>query len=1551
MRIFELAMRALNIFLRIAKFLGKASLGLLLVLVIAVAVIHLPPIQEKITRTVTNYLSSEIEAKVDIQRIEFSILGDVTIHNIIVWDPSDHKILSARQIEVKSNIIDLIMGNFTFDDVLISGAEVELIQREEGSSIQFILDAFLSVETEPTKSSTVKLQFKRVQLENIAFKFTSIPNGTTVDVKLIKFTCQEGEFHTNPNKITARDIFLQQAAVNVLTAEHQDSTYAIVTSTNDQPFMFDAGIGIAFDIMNIKVEDSDFSFHNNQVTNTPKFDPSHVSLKDIQINLSNVLVNKDTLNADLHSLAAQLPGFTLSDASGDIQWNRHQLEVAGLRLASITNQLDANLSAQYDLNADHVADHTQLEIDVVSQISPKELSYFFSDSLIHHFIHWKSAEVKLKGKYNLGEGVIKTFTLKTSNSQFDAEGKVSDILDLEKISWKEMNLSATLGSDFKETLVPFLANTSLPQELSLQVKSSGNPKEIMIDGNILTNWGDAKATGQVNRKADQVEIDVSLTGDKFDLGKWTNVTMLGLIDFGVIAKGNVGRDQAVQINGLIKNVEIKDQAVHNITIASRTKTTNSSIAISIDDPNYRSTINSDISFAEPLNFTSDLKLDHFKVGRFLQMDSSLSISGAFTSKIIMDQSSLEGYVKGDSVLFQNQSLTYLLDTMALGAQISPTASDFNYYSDHERGTLVSNFDFIRDSPKVLTSWFGNVLKAPVVNVNDMRNRTLNFNIALENASLLQLLGIDVNEISTIRLSGEFDEQKRKSVLQATSGKFNGYGISLDSLNTNLMALEDSVRAQLSVQNLRYGRVKIGDVNADLLTKGDTALSNLAVTNDSITLVGLQTRILPVDSGTLVYFDKLLAFDKDYFVDPKNPIYLDDKNIRLNHYQISRNDTELNLNGDLNAFDVSLRNIDLTALNFLLSPDTIIISKGNLTGNASYSKGEQFNLTANVDSLSLYHSNPLTITATAVSDGNQVPFEFLLTNESNSIDLKGRYDLDNTEVDALLKLDINNLELFAFPISSVVDEMNGTLKGETTIKGPLQGPDLKGYLQFLNVKLTTANPKLTFNVADDRILLDNSGLRFNNFTLIDQDRNPLTVNGSIVTKDYQSFSYDLQLNAKDYELINKPDSASGQFRGQLVIDSNIKLKGNEKDTNVEAKITVKDATKLTLVTSQDDVELLKAEGIVEFVDPAHLLDSTALELSGNFYDSLIASLPDFNLNSTVTIQDNAALRIIIDEQSGDYIESSGGASLEMNYNRTGILHLLGNYTVNEGVYRLSFYDLVKKNFTLVKGSTINWNGTPEDGDLNIKAVHTVESNSIGLIGHEIGENEKSIYKRSLDYEIGINIKGTIEKPIISFSLDLPQKEKVSYPVLANKLDRLRQPEYESELNKQVFGLLVLGGFLPESTGSDINSSLIATTALSNSVNNLLASQLNRFASQYIKGVNIDVGIQSYSDYSAPGGKTQTAMDFRVSKSLMNDRLSFEVGGDFNLNQDQSGSNTGKNYRGDVAIIYDLTGNADKQIKLFNNQTYDIIYQEIRNTGISLVFIREFASKEDRKNKRK
>ena len=217
-------------------------------------------------------------------------------------------------------------------------------------------------------------------------------------------------------------------------------------------------------------------------------------------------------------------------------------------------------------------------------------------------------------------------------------------------------------------------------------------------------------------------------------------------------------------------------------------------------------------------------------------------------------------------------------------------------------------------------------------------------------------------------------------------------------------------------------------------------------------------------------------------------------------------------------------------------------------------------------------------------------------------------------------------------------------------------------------------------------------------------------------------------------------------------------------------------------------------------------------------------------------------------------------------------------------------------------------------------------------------------------MGIVIKGTIDKPEVSFTLDLPDEDKSSYPALINKLNRLSQPEFESELNKQVFGLLVLGGFVPESS-ADFGETTVVT-AISNSVTSLLTNQLNRFINDNINGIEIDIGMQQYSDYSSGGGKTRSSMDFRVTKRVLNDRLSFEVGAEVDINPDQSGANAGQNaFRGDVAVIYDLTESGDKKLKAFNNETYDIIYHEIRNTGIAFILVKEYDKKKKVKKLRK
>ena len=1542
-------MQVRNILLLTSKVLGKAIVGLLAVVLVLLLILHIPAVQREITPSITRYLSSKIQSRVEIESVEFSIIGNVSIRGLKVWDPESVDIFSSGTVEVNTSILSLIRGNLIFDDIRISGVSGKLIQHEQGLNIQFIIDAFKGPpsQTKSTSVTSTNLQFENVVLEDITFEFTS-PNGTTVSTKLGNFVGQHIEVSINPNKISASNIRLENSITSVSYRAKSDTTATTPLSPAERSlFVTDFGSGFDFDIGNIELKDNDVFIHRDSIIRSPKFDPNHLELENITLSITDIKIDSGSLAAELHSLSAQMPGFTLSDAKADVQMNPDLISLSGLRVASQTNEISGDLLGGYQVSSG--TKDAMIKVDAMVRLDPRALSYFLNDSIMSYFNEWGNSALTLKGDYSNGKGEVEVLTLNTGTSLIEGKGSFYNILDRDKISWKNMGLNVKVGNEFRNLINPYVKGITLPPNASVRLISSGDLKKIFIDGNILTPWGDVKTKGYATQLLDNAAIDVLVESRRLDVGKWMTQPWIGPVDLSASAKGNVANKINVEVNGSITTLEIIEETIRDITFEGRASSDSVIAVVSIADPNYRADISSEISFTQSLSIANKLRFRDFNAGRLLKYDTTLRITGALKSNIKIDSDILGGSLESDSVFFENSASSYLLDTVALHAMISPTASTISYRTNHENAELEANFD-IRDGQDLIKNWSNDILSYDADRPS-AGNRTAKLNLDLKGATLFRLIGLDVADFSTLNINGHLDEQTRTGQLVATTGHFKGYGLALDTLNATVTVLQKNINADVEIDSLYYNSIELGSLDFNVTTEGDSSSSQLLVTHDTVTMLGLNVVVLRSDSGYLAYTDKLTAFNRNYNVDKQNPIHVRDGDVSADNFTITREEMKMSIDGNINAFNFNFQHVDLTPLNELLFPDTTVINKGILTGSVSYARGEKLNLSAKVDSLRLYNSNALTISAKANTDEKRVPFEFLLTNTSNKVELKGDYFLDNENVDAAMTLDVNNLELFSFLVSDFIEKMNGSIKGEGTINGKLSKPDIKGQLRFVNVDLTTSNPRLDFNIKDDVVTIDSTSLYFKKFIIYDQKGNPFEVNGKLGTKNYESFAYNLRLNTNKYYLVDNPDSSRQTLRGALVIASDIKLSGNEKDTNVEANITIKDDTNLAVVSSSGNTELLKSEGITDFVDPSVWADTTLLKVGANLYDSLIASLPDFNLNSTIKIEPNAILTLIVDDQSGDYAQASGDATLDLGYDRTGNLHLSGTYTIKKGLYRLSFYDLVKKNFALVPGSSINWSGDPENGELDIKATYTVETNSIGLIGHEIGENEKSIYKRSLDYEVGIIIKGTIEKPIVSFALDLPQKEKANYPVLANKLDRLRQPEYASELNKQVFGLLVLGGFLPETTTSDINSNVVATTAIASSVNALLASQLNRFASQYVKGVNIDVGIQSYSDYSAPGGKTRTAMDFRVSKSMMNDRLSFEIGGDFDINQDQSGSKSGKNYRGDVAIIYDLTGGGDKQLKLFNNETYDIVYQEIRNTGISLIFIREFSRNKDVKNKAK
>ncbi len=482
---------------------------------------------------------------------------------------------------------------------------------------------------------------------------------------------------------------------------------------------------------------------------------------------------------------------------------------------------------------------------------------------------------------------------------------------------------------------------------------------------------------------------MELASRKVDLGKFIDLPSVGPIDLSVGAKGILGDDPDIEIKGLIDNIEVLNQRVQKIAFQTSVEKSGANATISISDPKYRSEISSEISFAEPLMIKNDIQFVDFSLGRLLHIDSTLSISGELQTILKIDQSSIDGYLEGKRIVFQNQSMTYPLDSMAFKATISPTASEFDYYTDFGKGKLTSNFD-IRESPGMIRTWSSTMLDASQNNHHPTGSRGINFSFQWEKASPFQLLNINIDDFSALRVAGEFDEQEQTLALQATAGKFKGYGVSLDTLYSNLLAQRDGISGSMNAKNLFYNTIALGNVDFDMHTEGDTAISNLLLYNDSISILGLRARIVSSDSGVYIHPDKLLTFNDDYLIDPNTSVYIENKNIVIKNFFATHDDMKIGADGDLQHFTLNLENLNLSKLNLLLFPDTTVINNGHLNGRLTYVHGKGLDLNAVIDSLILYNSDPMTITATAVSDKKQVPFEFLLTNTSNKIDLNGRY---------------------------------------------------------------------------------------------------------------------------------------------------------------------------------------------------------------------------------------------------------------------------------------------------------------------------------------------------------------------------------------------------------------------------------------------------------------------------------------------------------------------------------------------------------------------------------
>ena len=119
---------------------------------------------------------------------------------------------------------------------------------------------------------------------------------------------------------------------------------------------------------------------------------------------------------------------------------------------------------------------------------------------------------------------------------------------------------------------------------------------------------------------------------------------------------------------------------------------------------------------------------------------------------------------------------------------------------------------------------------------------------------------------------------------------------------------------------------------------------------------------------------------------------------------------------------------------------------------------------------------------------------------------------------------------------------------------------------------------------------------------------------------------------------------------------------------------------------------------------------------------------------------------------------------------------------------------------------------------------------------------------------------------------------------------------------------------------------------------LTSQINNWAANNIKGVDLQFGIDKYDRTVDGASSTTMSYSYQVSKSLFNDRFRVVVGGNYTTDANAD-ENFSQNLINDISFEYYLNKQQTMLVKLFRHTGYESILEgEVTQTGVGFVYKR-------------
>lgn len=1290
----------------------------------------------------------------------------------------------------------------------------------------------------------------------------------------------------------------------------------------------------------------------------------------IAATLSNSIIDFNELYVLMPSLKASLPPAQFANQhlniNTELRGNLKQLYLPYFQLSGLSGSKISARGTLYNLT-----DPGKFSYDLYL-----DQGIFFKKDLLKFVPPANQASfAKLPDVFNLKGHLTGTknnldANIVASGKDLSFSGKIGlqNFTDPAKLQFSTDIQNATITKNIIEGFLPpaLLQQLDLPQNISASGKFSGNTQNITTDIKLESSYGPIAAKGFIKniQNPDAATYDLYLTTPGFNVGKLIKQdSVLGIVAGNFIAKGS-GFDykkMRSSVKADVKSLEYNNYTYHNALINANLESGVIKSDGNINDENLKLDydINADVRNDYPL-VSGIINVDTAQLFNLHLYTDTLNFAGkAIVQSTSLKPRSLDASLLLDSIRMQINRNPFFIDSIALVATSANGIDSIDLRSPFADINAGGAFDYDKIGPSLI-QYVNKYYQFPAgKNIpQNLPDQQLGFSGVIKKSPILTTAIPGLYEYDDINFSGNYTSVNTDSALnfKADIPRLH-YGtniISKGNINVNSKNGQINYAVQFDTlhasSNVLYATSVTGaaahdSISLNALTKDNKNKDWFGISGDAYVRNNVYS--FKLKDNLLLNYEKWNVAPDNYISYSKEGIIVNNFLIKSDTATISIKSRALTANSPI---DIDIDNFNLKSISALTSGDTLFAA-GILNVDASVSDLDKsfpaFTGKATVNNLEIMQHPVGNITATAEKQSeNNITANLALEGNNNDVNVSGNYYLNNAEKDfdaevKVNKLNFQTLEAFS---GGALKNSSGNIHGNIALNGKFTQPQWKGELDFDTTKFTITQLGTPYRINNQKIVFDYPKVTFPQFIITDSLNHKMKIDGDVSAKTMTDYDLNVDVNAYDFIVVNSRQAIQNQFYGFASVDVAVSVTGNSSAPKIEGDVTLNDKSDLTIVLPQNNYGKDDGKTVVRFIDR----DTFNIDPPVVGFEQAKATAPGFanflNYNLNIGVSKEAKLTVVVDPLTGDEIQVQGDASLNAGVDPGGNIVLSGTYELDKGYYDLH-YQFLERKFDLVKGSTLTFGGAPQQAQINITAEYTVNTSSKELISNEVSNASSTLsnsLNQKLPFKVVLYLTGQLSKPTINFDIQVDEGSNLLTSDLKNTIDnKLAQLRTDpAATNKQVFSLLLFNHFVSEQSSDFFKGNGGDFSDLARqSVSQFLSSALNQIAGDLFKGIDIDLNLNSYNDYSNGGNEQRTDLNVAVSKSFLNDRLTVSVGQNFGI-QGQSaaakaaGANTG--FKPDVTVGYKLTPDGKYLIKAYTKNQFEVVLDGyVVETGVAFV----------------